>query len=258
MEYHFYNAFHYGDNILNLKFLRNLPLKENNIIIHYYYNSDYIKNKNELEQFIIPEIQLHDSNLPGDAIHLWMGKDPILEGFHYTVFDEYYKQFYKNILIKLSLPVFNTSLYHDDPLLLSTYAMQSQEYQELDILVINAQPFSGQCTFVKSEWDELCTFLHSKFKIATTHYVNDAIPCTMSDSLSLHDIAAISTHAKYIIAVHTGPIAACYNSHTKASVKKWFIFNDRNNHADLNAVDHCTMYTVSMFFILLDSTRNPS
>lgn len=258
MEYYFYNLYHYGDNILNLKFLRNLPLKKNRITIHYYYNPYYIKNTIELEEYITPEIILHNSNLPSGAIDLWMGKNPILEGYHYEIFDEYYKRFYKCIVSHMGLSNINISLYHEDPQLLTRYETLSEKYKDIDILILNTPPLSGQYEYNNDEWNELSLFLHSKFKVVTAQHVSDDIPCTMRDSFTIHNIAAISTHAKYIVAVHSGPLMACYNAHTKASVQKWFIFHDKNHHTDLNAVDCCTMYNVSMFFILLDSTRSPS
>ena len=53
--YHFYNDYHYGDNILNLKFLNILSsfLETNNIRIYYYYNHYYIKRIKELESLAL-------------------------------------------------------------------------------------------------------------------------------------------------------------------------------------------------------------
>jgi len=52
--YHFYNEWHYGDNILNLKFLNNIReyLDKEDITIYYYYNENYIKNIKELTKYI--------------------------------------------------------------------------------------------------------------------------------------------------------------------------------------------------------------
>ena len=253
MEYHFYNLYHYGDNILNLKFLRNLPLIEKQIIIHYYYNQHYIKNARELEEYVVPGIVLHDASaIPSHSIHLWMGNNEIAPGFHYDMFDVYYENFYKYILTTLRLSTIQPSLYHDDPRLLERYHTLPDKYKEIDILIINAPPASGQFTYKKEEWDELCKYLHTKFKIATAQHVSDDIACTMRDSMTIHDIAAISTHAKYIIAAHSGPIAGCYNSYTKQSVKKWFVFHNTTEHRQLDVVDKCTLYQVTMFFVYLD------
>ena len=74
------------------------------------------------------------------------------------------------------------------------------------------------------------------------------IECTMRDGLTMQDIGTISTHAKYIIAVHSGPIVPCYNSITKKNVKKWFVFCTNSYHKELDIIDHCTMPQVYDFF----------
>jgi hypothetical protein len=155
MEYHFYNLYHYGDNILNLKFLRNLPLVK--ITIHYYYNQHYIKNVNELEEFIAPFIQLHDASaIPSHAIHLWMGNSDIVPNYNFNIVDVYYELFYNYIRTTLSLPkTIDVSLYHEDVRLLQRYQSLPTKYKEIDILVLNTPPASGQCTYKKDEWDEL-------------------------------------------------------------------------------------------------------
>jgi hypothetical protein len=59
----------------------------------------------------------------------------------------------------------------------------------------------------------------------------------MDDKLMLQDIGAISTHAKYIIAVHSGPIVPCYNELAKNNVKKWIVLvNQDYRMKDVNAV----------------------
>jgi hypothetical protein len=228
-------------------------LIEHNIRIHYYYNQHYIKNVCELKEYIVPGICLHDASaIPLHAIHLWMGNKEIAPGFHYDVFDTYYENFYKYILTILRLSTIQPSLYHNDPRLLQRYHTLPDKYKDIDILILNTPPASGQFTYKKDEWDELCTYLHSKFKIVTAQPVRDDIACTMRDSMTIHDIAAISTHTKYIIAAHSGPLMACYNAHTKQFVKKWFVFADKINHRQLDVVDKCTMYQVTMFFVYLN------
>ena len=54
--YHVFNGYHYGDTILNLKFLNNLAddLEKNKITIYYYYNQQYNKNRKELYRLFKP------------------------------------------------------------------------------------------------------------------------------------------------------------------------------------------------------------
>ena len=140
--YHFFNKFHYGDNILNLKFFYEISnhLKNNNIIINYYYNSEYIKNVDELKRYVddttLKLVSLSDK--PKNAIiignetdnmeplkyksngnapvlyQLWMG-DNINNLSHVNV-DTYYPMFYSNILriLKLDKYSIDKSLYQKE------------------------------------------------------------------------------------------------------------------------------------------------
>ena len=58
--FYFYNKFHYGDHILNLKFFYNISniLKDNNILINYYYDVNYIKNIDELKRYVNSDLNV--------------------------------------------------------------------------------------------------------------------------------------------------------------------------------------------------------
>ena len=103
--FHFYNNFHYGDNILNLKFLYNISdiLKENNIKIHYYYNTHYCRKIEEIQAYVNTDVViLHPlTEKPESAIELWMGKD--VDGISRNNFDLYYNKFYIQMLKHLKL-----------------------------------------------------------------------------------------------------------------------------------------------------------
>jgi hypothetical protein len=230
-EFHFYNGFHYGDNILNLKFLRNISqnLKDKGITIKYYYDPNYIRAPDELQRYVDPAVvTLKPLNeKPAGAVHLWMGDSKFIKGKSYTIFNEYYKLFYEKILSILGLDpaTINTSLFQKEEYLQDIYNKLDPKFHNLDILVINAVPNSGQLLYNKGKIDSACVRLAAKYKIATTSPVNDSISCTFKDGLKLQDIGAISTHVKYIIAVNSGPIVACFNTDTQKSVKKWIVFD---------------------------------
>jgi hypothetical protein len=228
--FYFYNRFHYGDNILNLKFfyVNAKLLKEKNIRIHYYYDNNYIKNKTELERYVDPGVvELHQlSEKPVSAIELWMGNN--IGSTNYTDFANYYNLFYKQILTYLGLqdlPI-DTSLFQKEDYLLDLYNKLDPKFKDIDILIINSEPQSLQFQFDKVKMDELCIKLAKTFKVVTTNEVNSSIPSTLTNGLTMQDIGAISTHAKYIIAVFTGPITSCLNFHTVNHVKKWFIIQN--------------------------------
>jgi len=236
--FHFYNRFHLGDNILNLKFFFNISdiMKQNGITIRYYYDDSYKNNKREeLERFVNKDTlslcSMRDK--PEGAIELWMG-NPI-DGYDYLILDTFYDAFYKNILKQIGLEGHNisTSLYQPEPYLQDIYNNLDDKYKNLDILVINAEPQSGQFQYNKKSFDDMCIYLHKKYNIATTSPVNDDIKCTMKDKLMLKDIGAISTHVNYIVGVHSGPVTACFNADTNNNVKKWILFvSNKTVHAN--------------------------
>ena len=124
-----------------------------------------------------------------------------------------------------------------------------EKYKNVDILILNSEPLSGQINYRKEDWDRLCMDLHGKFKVVTSSFVDDSIPCTFQDGLTIQDIGAISTHTSYIVGVHSGPITACYNQQTKKHVKHWFVFQDQGiQHHDISVTDNATIEQVIEFF----------
>jgi len=245
-EVSFYNKYNLGDNIFNLKFLYNISniLKEKRIKVKYYYNPNAISNAEELKRYVDPDAvelkQLEKDSLPDGAIELWMG-NPINSVSNMWDLDLYFPKHYKMILDKLGLSDsgIDTSLYQKEPYLEDIYVKLDPKYKDLEILIINAEPKSRQVVYHKVLFEKMCVTLSKKYKVAITSPIegNDTIPCTYKDKLMLQDIGAISTHAKYIVAVHSGPVTACFTDATKKSVKKWILFADNNTkHSETNIV----------------------
>lgn len=242
-EFHFYCTFHYGDNILNLKFLYNISpiLKKHGITIKYYYDALYIHNVDELQRYVNPDVVtlFTMDTKPVNAIQLWMGDKTFINNVSYNQINIFYDLFYKKILGILGLESENikTSLFQEESYLQDIYNKLDPKFHNIDILIINAQPQSGQLDYNKSKMDEMCIRLSSKYKIVTTTHVNDSINSTMKSGLKLQDIGAISTHAKYIIAVNSGPVTTCFNIDTQKSVKKWIIFDKSSiTNSEINMV----------------------
>ena len=223
--FHFHCRFHYGDNIVNLKFFYNISsiLKENNIMIRYYYDTQQIKNSIELERYVDKETLtlLPLSDRPPDSVELWMGTD--INGINHGDFDVYFREFYTRILSTLHLENkgIDVSLYQKEDYLLDIYESLDSKYKDLYILILNSETQSGQLSYNKDTMDAMSKTLASKYKVATSTCVDDSINCTMRDNLTIQDIGAISTHAKYIVAVYSGPLIACFNTYSKDHIKKW-------------------------------------
>jgi len=214
---------------LNLKFFYNISsiMKENNIFINYYYNPESIKNAGELQKYTDSNTMLVKpySEAPKNAIELWMRNE--IDGINFVNFTKYYSLFYSNILRQIGLEGMgiDTSLFQKEDYLLTIYDSLDDKYKDIDILIINSEPKSGQFNYNKEAFDSLIKKLSESHRVVTTSPVNDSIPCTMDNGLTLQDIGAVSTHSKYILGIATGPMIPCFNLHTKNYVKKWIILD---------------------------------
>jgi hypothetical protein len=238
--FHFHCNWNYGDNILNLKFFYNISdiLKEKGIQIEYYYSTDYIKNKIELERYVDDSV-VHlrpISEQPERSVDLWMGNP--LENIEFKTIEPYYNLMYKKILKDIGLSDLNidTSLFQKEAYLQDVYNRLDEQFKNVDILFINGKPVTDRIVYDKEKMDELAIKLAEKYKIVTTETVNDTIPSTRTKDLNIQDIGAISTHAKYIISVHTGPLTSCYNADTQSNVKKWFLLNSEIDRIDYKEI----------------------
>ena len=134
--------------------------------------------------------------------------------------------FFNKVLQKLNLNVSISKLYYSDKNLINRYNKLNDKYKNIDILVINSQPLSGQYNYNKHEWDNYITKLYSLYKVITTTKVNNFL-CTTDDNLYIKDIAAISTHVKVVIAINSGVLPSLLNIKTLTNVKKFFVFDNR-------------------------------
>ncbi len=235
-EFHFFNRFHYGDTIFNLKFFKvNAELlKKNNIHVNYYYEPSYIKKPEEFENYIDRECMSLKplAEKPADAIELWQGiEHPGVRhnpGTEPIEFEKYYESVYRGILKTLGLPAegVDVSMYQPESYLSARYDALDSKYKDVDILINTCPVMSGQANINQEDLNTLCISLSKKFKVATTCDINESIPSTMRDLLPFIDVGAMSTHAKYIITPNSGSIAAMFNKAAKDHVKHWFILSD--------------------------------
>ena len=232
--YHFYSRMtsHYGDNIFPLKFFYNISdhLRKRGITIYYYYNPKYIK-KDELDRYINKDTMvlrpMHEK--PSYAVMLYLIL-PMSGVYVSNSFDEYFGEMYKRLVNYMGLADLgiDTSLYQKEEYLLKIYEKLPDKFKDIDILFINSEPKTEKIINNKESGDAAAIELSKRYRIVTTSPVNDEIPCTFTDGLMLQVIGAVSTHAKYIIGVNSGPLIPCLNYYAKQSVKKWiFVSRDR-------------------------------
>ena len=81
--------------------------------------------------------------------------------------------------------------------------------------------------------------------IILENYIENYIPCTMNNQLTVKSIAAISTHAKIIIAINSGIVPGLLNAYTLKNVRQFYTF-DRNcifTYPNFRAMDN--IYQIS-------------
>jgi hypothetical protein len=252
-----YNDWHLGDCLFVIVYLYNCKqyMIDNNIIINFYVNKEYI---NQLNEFKFSEnINLYDITLkPNDSINTWIAAD----NYEYNntsmyvnnprnkqpAFNDFLATFYSNVGKQFNLPSIDNFSYIDEDLLMR-YEKLDEKYKNIDILIINSEPKSGQYNYNKDEWDKFIYELSSKYKIVTSNKVENIL-CSCDNKLSIKDIAAISTNVDYVIAIHTGPLIPLFNKYTLQRVKQWFILDNERKFSYPNTVNVSELNDIKKIF----------
>lgn len=231
-----YNEWHLGDCLYTMIYLNSIKdyVIQNNIIINFYINKDYIAQVSEFIQY--DNIRLHElSNKPEDSINTWINyNDRIIKWINnnrnkynyknnkmpYNIYlTEFFTEFGKNN----NLPELKELIYDDKDLIVRNNGFNN-DLKNIDILILNSIPQSGQYVYDKEKFDNFIYKLNNKYKVITSEYVDNVL-CTRKYNLSVKDIAALSINVKYVIAVNSGPLAALFNVYTMKNVKKWYTFD---------------------------------
>jgi hypothetical protein len=218
---HAYCDFHLGDNIINFIFFYKIKeyIEANNIIIHYYCHQQY--HKNILEFKTSDNIKIFNHEHTG--FHLWQANTKQHHFIEDTLCELFKDFFYLN-----NIPLVIDSFEYQDNNLLERFTNLEDKYKNLDILIINSEPKSGQYNYNKNNLDNFIVKLSSKYKVVTSEKVNDEI-------LSLHDysvknIAAVALNVKIIIAINTGPSIPLYNTDILNNVDIIYMFDNRSGY----------------------------
>jgi hypothetical protein len=228
---HVFNEFHLGDNLWSVIFFNSIRiyLESSSIYIHYYLHTSYIE---QIQEFIdTSHIVLHPLNeKPSNAFNIWIGCSfDIIGNYMYKhmlhIFIAKHFEYVASVLYLVN-PFMEEFVYTCDSLD-SIYETVLPEFKSLDILIINGRPQSGQYVYNADYWSSYMNLLVSKYKCAiTTTDANVKCACTAEHGYSVKTIAAISTHARYVIAVNTGPIVPLFNTRTMANIEHMFVFDN--------------------------------
>ena len=252
-----YNSHHLGDNIFSMIYFYNIKpyIEDNNIKIEYYMKPEYHK---QVQEFVPSQnivLKEYVDNMDTNGMHdIWIGNKEYKCNFYdYSDkkdvcglnanadngFNDFLKSFFNefNNKININAKKMNEFIYTDEDLI-KRYENLSDDYKNIDILVINSDPASGQYKLDDAIWNKkIEEFVSKKWKVVITKKSTNVAKCTVDDKLTVKDIAAISTHAKVIIAINTGVITGFFNSYTMNNVKRVYIFDDTLNYSYKNWIN---------------------
>ena len=241
-----YCDFHLGDNIINFIFFYKIKeyIESNNIIIHYYCHNKYHIN---IIQFKCSEnIKVFSHERRG--FHLWQRqRNTHQHDFIEDTLCQMFKEFLtlNNIPFPLTIDSFE---YQDNDLLKRFFYLENK-YKNIDILIINSQPKSGQYRYDINTWNKFIINLSDKYKVATSEKVNNEIMSL--DNFLVKDIASVALNVKIIIAINTGPSIPLYNTDILNNVDIIYIFDNQSNGYDFKTKKIKKMSNINDLYFLL-------
>lgn len=225
------NTKHMGDCIYSVIILNKLAhiLDADNVVIHLYINDEYIKKVQDFIQ--TKRITLWSGESTG--LDLWIGNTEFSNNWfnlatqmfsHQVTLDQYYVNFANEIYQKLNFSLVIDKIEYEDPDLLERYQRLPDKYKDVDYFFINSHPLSRQYCYNLRRWNNKIRELSTKYKVVTTLPVR-GITCVDDDHLTIKDMASLSTHAKNIVAISTGPLVGCINTYTINNVKRCLVYS---------------------------------
>ena len=234
-----FNAFHLGDNLVHLHFLRKAALQNPERSFLHFAQWQYLRQLRDVISDV-PNVQLGEFShmIPTFSIDAWRGAG----GFWYSHpnrndFVQFHLEWFEILARKMDLenPIKNaTQMLFDYPMLKAT------ETDDLatEILVINSPPGSNQLVnYDAIALERLSIDLRSK-----GHFVTSTWPLNPNGEyyFSATDIGRISQRVHTIVMVSTGPSWPTFNIWNQTTVNRRIILldNERVNLAP-NTV-HCS------------------
>lgn len=248
--YYLHNEYHLGDSVFNMIFFYIIKpyIESNNLKIYYYCNDCYL---NQIKEFISSD-NIYVTSIrfkPPNSIQLWINNNY----FNYTHinqktpcnFNKYYISFFNNVICKLKFNIKINKFFYRDQELIERYNSLDLKYKNIDILILNSQPLSGQYNYIINDWNNYINSIEKIFKICTTTKINNILS-TEDDNLTIKSIASISTNVKIIIAVNSGVLPGLLNEYTLKNVKQVYIFDNKNYYSYPNFINKNNIYEITI------------
>ena len=226
-----YNAYHLGDNLLTLHYLRGLAKAYPAFHFTHAAPATYLGQLAPLAADL-PNLTLsalHDSPPPPTAHNAWLGAD----GWFYGQPDRHdfvaiYLRHFRRLSQALGLPSPFTKardLLFDYPAL----QMPAADGGVARILVVNSPPQSGQFqSFSHEGFDRVIALLDAAGHnvITTSPSLIADIPCTQAQRMDVTAIGRLAQRCTAIIGVPTGPLWPTFNVWNADTIKTRILLLD--------------------------------
>lgn len=232
MNYPLFNPFHLGDCLYNLQFIRRWLFRDAKVSVDFYSNESAFELGQFIEPTLRPRIKFRALTELADpeeeAINAWIGRDSrsFIDALPTPwLWDELQFGFAKYLSSIINIaPLYSSKqeVLFDSPQLNQAPKIEGN----IDYLIINAAPRSGQFNFNAIELKNLGLQLHREGKrVITTEKIHPDVTATRELGLSVLEIAHLATHTHTVIGVLTGPLHACIHQWSLQRVKRWMVLS---------------------------------
>lgn len=211
-----YCDYHLGDHLIHLNFLRQLAQRNPEKHFIHAAGGQYLSQLREIVDDM-QNISLIDLiKRPVNAINAWKNR---LGNIHNHVLRNDWVAFYMYVFDGLARDMgFENPLKRRADFLFNYPRLRKKKFDNVDFLVINSMPHSGQLHGINDEdFNRLVTLLLARGHSVITTSPILGVPCT--EPLTVAEIGALSLACKYIVGVATGPIWTTFNIWNTYSVK---------------------------------------
>jgi hypothetical protein len=215
------SRFGLGDSLIDFIFFSQIAkyIEQHNIHINYHCKVSHHAN---LRMFNSSN-NIHILPYSRVGYLLWQGTEYLYSGKY--IEDLLCNMFNKFLKIHNIPIILDTFEYKDSDLLIKNIDI---EPLDIDTLIINSSPTSGQFIHDKNELNQFIIELSKSRNVVVTEYLNNDIP-------SLHDksvrtIAAIAKTVKTIIAINTGPSLGLYNTDILDTVDNIYLLDTTDHY----------------------------
>lgn len=227
------NTRHLGDCVYTVIILNKARelLETNDIRIKLSISEEYVS---KVRDFLMTERITLCATCPEDTcLDMWIGNDQFTNNWYSMAqrvirkelsLNQYYVIFANEAYQKLGIQLVIDKIEYEDPDLLTRYDNLPEKYKDVDYFFVNSKPMSRQYNYLTRSWNRKIIELSQKFKVVTTFKVNGVTCVDDTTNMSIKDMASLSTHAKNIIAISTGPLVGCINTYTVNNVGKCLVY----------------------------------